>query len=123
MTFSVIIHKGVEVIVVQVGSPISRSSIGLGKQVDRTVIDHMSGGVASSTASKVANLVSMSPSMTDVTLGHQTMMGSMTGGCLLTGRAMVHGAEEPMVTKIRTNVALSGGGAGVRMLYEDSGGG
>ena len=95
----------------------------MGKRVDRTVIDHMSGGIASSTVSKVANFVSMSPSMTDITLGCQTMMGSVTGGCLLAGRAAVHGAEEPMVTEIHTNVTLGGGRAGARVLYEDSGGG
>ena len=76
--------------------------------------------VASSTDSEVAYLVGVSPSMTEITLGLQTMMGSMTGGCLLTGGASIQGAREPMMTSIRTNVALSRGGAGMRLLDEDS---
>ena len=58
--------------------------------------------------------------MTDITLGHQTMMGSMNRHHLLTGRAVVHGTEEPMVTEICTNVALGGGRAGARTLDENS---
>ena len=119
----VVIHKGVEVFVVRVGSPISRLSIGLVKRVDRAVIDHVAWVIASTTDPKIAHLVSMSPPTTEITLGLQTMMGSMTGSCFLTGGAVIHGAEKPMVTKIRTNIALGGRGTGTRVLYKDSGGG
>ena len=77
--------------------------------------------VASSTDPEVAYLVGVSPSMTEITLGLQTMMGSVTRSRLLTGGAAVHGAEESMVTCIRTNVALGGGGTGVGVLDEDPG--
>ena len=63
----------------------------------------------------------MSPSKTDITLGFQTMMGSVTRCHFLTGRAGIHGAEEPIVTKICTNVALGGGRAGAGVLDEDLG--
>ena len=79
----------------------------------------MSRGVASSADLKVANFVCMSPPMTDITLGRQTMVGSMTWFRFLTGRACIHGAEEPMVTEICTNVALGGGRAGTRVPDED----
>ena len=65
----------------------------------------------------------MSPSMTDITLGCQTMMGSVTGCHFLTGRTDIHGTEESMVTEICTNVAMGGGEAGARMLDKDSRGG
>ena len=61
--------------------------------------------------------------MTDITLGRQTMMGSMTWCHFLTGRAGVHGAEEPMVAEICTNVAPGGRGAGTRVLDKDLRGG
>ena len=77
--------------------------------------------VTSSADPKIAYFVGVSPSMTEITLGRQTMMGSMSGGRLLTGGAVVHGAEEPMVTKIHTNVALGGGGAGTGLLDKDMG--
>ena len=77
--------------------------------------------VASSTDPEVAYLVGVSPSMTEITLGLQTMMGSVTGGRLLAGGAPVHGTGEPMVTSIRANVALGGGRAGTRLLDEDAG--
>ena len=44
----------------------------------------------------------------------------VTGCCFPTGRAGVHQAEEPMVTKIRANVTLGVGGGGVRALDKDS---
>ena len=119
----VVIHKGVEVVVIQVGPPISRSNIWLVKWVDRAVIDHVAWVVASSTDPKIAFLIGVSPSTTEITLGLQTMMGSVTGSCFLTGGAAIHGAEEPMVTEIRTNVALSGRRAGTGVLHKDSGGG
>ena len=77
-TSLVVIHKGVEIIVVRIGSPISVASLWLGKRVDWTIIDHMSRGVASSTGPKIAYLIRMSPSMTEITLGHQTMMCGVT---------------------------------------------
>ena len=119
----VVIHKGVEVIVVRVSSPISQSSIGLVKWVDRAVIDHVAWVIASSADPKIAHLISMSPPTTEITLGLQTMMGSVTGSRFLTDGAAIHGAEEPMVTEIRTNIAPGGRGAGTRVLYEDLGGG
>ena len=77
-TSLVVIHKGVEVIVVRVGASISVVNVWLGKWVDWTVIDHMSQGVASSTDPKIAYLVRMSPPVTEITLGLQTMMCSVT---------------------------------------------
>ena len=47
------------------------------------------------------------------------MMGSVTRCCFLTGRAGIHGAEEPMVTEICTNVALDGRKAGAGVLDKD----
>ena len=55
------------------------------KQIDWAVIDHMFLGVASSTDSKVTDFVRVSPSMTETTLGFQTMMCSMAQGGLLAG--------------------------------------
>ena len=96
----VVIHKGVEVVVIGIGPPISVTSFRLGKQIDWAVIDHMSQGIASSTDLKVANFVKMSPSMTEITLGLQTMMHCMTGCHFAAGRTGVHGTREPMMTKI-----------------------
>ena len=78
--------------------------------------------VASSADPEVAYLVSVSPSMTEITLGLQTMMGSVTRSRLPTGGAVVHGAEESMVTCIQTNVALGGRRAGAGVLNQDMGG-
>ena len=96
----VVIHKGVEVIIVGIGPPISAANIWLGEQIDWAVIDHMPWGVASSTDPKIADIVGMSPSMTEITEGCQTMMCHMTQCSLPTGRTDIHGAEEPVVTKI-----------------------
>ena len=74
----VVIHEGVEVVIVRVGPPISVVSFQLGKRVDWAVIDHMSGGVTSSTDLKIAYLVRMSPLVTEITLGLQTMMCSVS---------------------------------------------
>ena len=41
----VVIHKGIEVIVVWIGSPISALSVWLGKQIDQAVINHMPQGI------------------------------------------------------------------------------
>ena len=119
-TSLVVIHKGVEIIVVRVGSPISVASLWLGKQVDRTVIDHMSRGVASSTDPKIAYLIRMPPSMTEITLGCQTMMCGVTRCRFPTGRTDVQGAGEPMVTETRATVTLGVGGVRARVLDEDS---
>ena len=81
----------------------------MGKQIDWTVIDHIPWGVASSTDPKVANIIRMSPSKTEITLGRQTMMCRVTRCCLSTGRTGVHGTEEAMMTKIRANVAVGVG--------------
>ena len=96
-------------------------NVWLGKWIDWAVIDHMPWGVASSTDPKVANVIGMSPSMTEITLGLQTMMCCMTGRRFSAGRTGVHRAEEPVVTEIRVNVTLGVGGGGVRALDEDSG--
>ena len=53
----VVIHKGVEVIIVGIGSPISIASFWLGKRVDWAVIDHMPQSVTSSADLKIANLI------------------------------------------------------------------
>ena len=78
----VIIYKGVEVVVIGVSSPISAASVWLGKWIDWAVIDHMPRDVASSTDLKVADVVRMSPSMTKITLGCQTMMCRVAWSCL-----------------------------------------
>ena len=88
----------------------------------RAVIDHVARVVASSTDPEVAYLICVSPPTTEITLGLQTMMGSVTRGSFLTRGAAIHGAEESMVTCIRTNVALGGRGAGAGVLDQDTGG-
>ena len=72
----------------------------MGKWIDWAVINHMSLGVASSTDSKVTDFVRVSPSMTEITLGFQTMMCSVAQGSLLTGWAGIHWTEEAMMTEI-----------------------
>ena len=119
LTSLVVIHKGIEVVIIRVGPIVSALSIWLGKGVNWTVIDHMSQGVTSSTDSKVANIVRVSPSVTEITLGRQTMMCSMAQCWFPAGRTDVHGAGKPVVTEIWANVATSGGGAGARMLDKD----
>ena len=119
-TSLVVIHQGVEIIVVRIGSPISVASLWLGKRIDWTVIDHMSQGVASSTDPKIAYLIRMSPSMTEITLGRQTMMCGVTRCRFPTGRTGVQGAGEPVVTEIRAMVTLGVGGVRARVLDEDS---
>ena len=95
-------------------------SFRLGRQIDWAVIDHMPWGVASSTDLKVANFVRMSPLMTKITLGHQTMMCCMTQHRFPTGRTGVQGAGEPMVTEIQAMVTLGVGGVGVSILDKNS---
>ena len=85
-------------------------SVWLGKQIDWAVINHMPQGVTSSTDLKIADVIGMSPSMTEITLGRQTMMCHMTWHSLSTGRTNVHQAEEPMMTEIQANVATGVGG-------------
>ena len=75
-------------------------SVQLGKWIDWTVINHMPQGITSSTDLKVADIIRMSPSKTETTLGRQTVMCHMTWRGLPTGRTDVHGAEEAMMTKI-----------------------
>ena len=88
--FLVVIHKGVEVVVIRVGPSISVASFQLGKQVDWTVIDHMScRGVTSSTDPKIAYFIRVSPLVTEITLGFQTMMCGMAWCRLPTGRTGV----------------------------------
>ena len=53
----VVIHKGVEVIVIGIGSPISIVSFWLGKWIDWAVIDHVPWDVTSSADPKIANLI------------------------------------------------------------------
>ena len=57
--------------------------------------------------------------MTEITLG--LMMCHVTRCHLSAGRTDVHGAEEPVVTKIQANVALGVGGVGARALDKNSG--
>ena len=75
-------------------------NIWLDKQIDWAVIDHVSWGVTSSTDLKIADIVGMSPSMTEVILGCQTMMCCMAQHGLSTGRANMHWAEESMMIEI-----------------------
>ena len=117
----VVIHKGIEVVVVQVGSLISAVSVWLGKQIDWAIINHMPWGVASSTDLKIADIIRMSPSKTEITLGCQTMMYCMTGHSLSAGRTDVHRAKEPMVTKIQANVTAGVWEGRMQMLDQDSG--
>ena len=72
-------------------------------------INHMPWGVTSSTDPKVANIVGVSPSKTETTLGCQTVMCHMTWRGLPTGRTDMHGAEEAIMTKIQANVAMGVG--------------
>ena len=119
--FSAVIHKGVEIIIVRIRPTISAASFWLGKWVDWAVINHVSQGVTSPTDSKIADLVRVSLFKTEITLGRQTMMCSMTQCGFPTGRAGVHWAEEPMVTKIQTNVAAGVGGVRPQPLNQNSG--
>ena len=95
-------------------------NVQLGKGIDWAVIDHMPWDVASSTDPKVANVVGVSPSMTETTLDFQTMMCHVTGCRLSANGTNVCWTEEPMMTEIRANVTLGVGGGGARALDEDS---
>ena len=92
----------------------------MSKRVDWAVIDHMSGGVTSSTDPKIADFIRVSPLMTEITLGCQTMMCRMTGRRFPAGRTGVHGAGEPVVTEIRAMVTLGVGGVRVGVLDKDA---
>ena len=96
------------------------ASVQRGKGVDWAVIDHMPQGITSSTDPKVANVVGMSPSMTEITLGFQTMMCRMAWRCFSAGRTNMHGAEESVMTKIQANITTGAGGAGAGVLDQDS---
>ena len=115
----VVIHKGVEIIVIRVGPPISVVNSRLGRRVDWTVINHMSWGVISSTNLKIAYLISVSPSVTEITLGRQTMMCSMARHWFPTSRTSVQGAGEPVVTEIRAMITLDVGRVRVGVLNEN----
>ena len=65
----------------------------------------------------------MSPSMTEITLGCQTMMCRVTGCRFPAGRTGVHGAGEPVVTEIQATVTLGVGGVRMGILDEDTRGG
>ena len=93
------------------------------RRVDWTVIDHVPGGVASSTDLKVAYLVRVSPSVTEITLGLQTMMCSMTRRGFPTSGTGVQGAGESVVTKIRAAVTLDVRRVWTSVLDKDSRGG
>ena len=82
---SVAIHKGIEVVVIRVCPMVSAVSIQLDKLVDWAVIDHMFWGVTSPTDLKIADIVEVSPLMTEITLGLQTMMCCIAQYDLLTG--------------------------------------
>ena len=78
LILSVVIHQGVEIVVIGVSPIVSVSSVRLGKGVDWAVIDHMSQGVASPADPKIADVIRVSPLRTEITLDHQTMMCSMS---------------------------------------------
>ena len=80
----------------------------------------MSWGIASSTDLKVAYLVRVSPSVTEITLGLQAMMCSMAWHCFPTNGTGVQGAGEPVMTEIRAMVALGIRGVRTGILDEDS---
>ena len=82
----------------------------------------MSSFITPSTDPKIADIIGMSPLMTEITLGCQTMMSSMTWGHLTTGRTGVERAFCAMVTEIRTNVAVGGGSGWHGVVYQDLGG-
>ena len=92
----------------------------MSKRVGWAVIDHMSGGVTSSADLKIAGFIQVSPLMTEITLGCQTMMCCVTGHQFPTGRTGVQEAGEPVVTKIRATVTLGVGGVRVGILDEDA---
>ena len=83
----------------------------------------MSSFIAPFTDLKIADIIRMSPLTTEITLGHQTMMGSMTWDCLTIGRTGVERAFHAMVTKIRAKIAVGGGSGWHGVVYQDSGGG
>ena len=60
----------------------------------------MSSFIALGTGPKIADIVGMFPSMTEITLHRQTMMSSMARGCLMTGGTGVEQAFYAMVTEI-----------------------
>ena len=70
-------------------------------------------GVTSTTDPKIADVVRMSPLMTETTLGLQTMMCCVAWCGLLADWASVHQAEQAMVTGIRTKVTEGVGGGGM----------
>ena len=88
-------------------------SVELAKQVDWAVINHTAQGIASSTDPKIADVIKVSLSMTEITPGLQTMMCCVARCCLSTGGTDINQAEEPVVTKIQINIALGVGGAGM----------
>ena len=95
----------------------------MSKRVGWAVIDHMSGGVTSSADLKIAGFIQVSPLMTEITLGCQTMMCCVTRRRFPADRTGVHGAGEPMVTEIRATVTLGVGGVGAGILDEHTRGG
>ena len=83
----------------------------------------MPWGVTSSADPKIANLIRVSPSMTEITVGCQTMMCSMAWRRFPTGRTGVHGAGEPVVTEIQATVTVGIRRVRAGVLDEDSRGG
>ena len=111
----------IPLVIIQVGSSINVANVQLGKWIEWAVIDHMPQGITFSTDLKVANIVGMFPSITKITLGHQTMMCHMTWHGLSTGRTDMHQAEEPMVTKIQANITAGVGEGGAWLLDQNPG--
>ena len=105
----VVIHESIEVVVIGVGSPINVASSWMGNWINWAVIDHVSWGVASSTDPKIANLIGVSPSMTEITLGRQTMMLNELARECLSGRhkewenAMYYLARECLGEQLLSN--------------------
>ena len=83
----------------------------------------MSSFIASSTDPKIVDIVGMSPLMTEITLGCQTMMSSMARGCLTTGGASIEGIFRAMVTETQANITVGGGSGWEGVVHQDSGGG
>ena len=71
------------------------------------------------TGLKIADIIGMFPSITEITLHHQTMMSSMARGCLMTGGTGVEQTFCAMVTEIQTIVAKGGRGRGKGIVNQD----
>ena len=75
--------------------------------------------ITPTTDPKIADVVGMSPLMTEITLGHQTMMSSVSRCCLVTGGTSVEQAFHAMMTEIQAIVTVGGGGKWSKIAHQD----